>query len=419
MRGSVGSSRIPRDRAPLRIYITSQIIQRELDSRLLLSAHLTALGHTVSFGPRPALLAHRAVHGPGVYVLSNASRKGFINNGETDGLAFVILDEEALLLDDTEEFVTTRLDPELTRRSALNFCWGPRQFEAVLATVPESASALRVTGNPRFELLEPRFHEVYRSEYEEIQSRIGRSYVLINSNILESEQDPWLADMRSHLKDLARGLAAHRPDITIVFRPHPSDRAEARVDRSGLPNLAVTSEGPIAAWLAGAAAVFHNSCTTGIEARVMAKPVFSYRPTPDRQYGALPNSLSVTVRSFEEACEALDRVLAGDIPEHPDLTPLDRYVVRPGSGEPSRRIAEEIDRLSIPTGAAGPVRPGPIERLRVRWKGAPAKPWNRIALRERLPAIRDRYMLIARAAGLDHAVTIRAPQPSLIDIAPP
>jgi len=111
-------------------------------------------------------------------------------------------------------------------------------------------------------------------------------------------------------------------------------------------------------------------------------------------------------------------VLAGDVPEHPDLAPLDRYLVRPGSGEPSRRIAEELAGLTVPETSEGPDRPGPVERLRIRWKGPPAKPWNRIALRARLPAIRARYALIATAAGLDHAVTIRAPQPSLIEITP-
>ena len=402
----------------MRVYVTTQVIQRELDSRLLLSAHLTALGHTVSFGPRPALLAHWRTHGRGVYVLSNAARKQFLSQPESEDLRFVILDEEVLMIDDVKEFVATRLDPDLARRSVRNFCWGPEHHDIALAAVPESAESLRITGNPRFELLEPRFHTIYLKESEAIRSRYGQHYVLVNSNLGELSGVPWDVRMRSHLKELARRLAAHRPDITVVFRPHPSDLAQTRLDSTGLPNLVVASEGSIASWLVGATAVFHNSCTTGVEARIMERPVFAFRPVPDPGYGELANALSVTVRSVEEACSSLDRVLAGDVPEHPGLAPLDRFVVRPGSGEPSRRIAEEIAGLTLPEGSGGYPRPGPLERLRIRWQGPPAKAWNRIPLRAHLPTIRARYALIAAAAGLDHAVTIRAPQPSLIDVTP-
>jgi hypothetical protein len=402
----------------VRVYITTQVIQRELDSRLLLAAHLTKLGHTVSLGPRPALRVHRALHGPGVYVLSNASRKSFIERGDTAGLAFVILDEEALLLDDAGEFAATRVDVDVARTSVRYFCWGPHHQEVVLAAAPESAPSLRITGNPRFELLEPRFRAIYREESEAIRDRYGQHYVLVNSNIHESDEAPWLVEMRAWLKELACRLAAHRPDVTVVFRPHPADLTHAQVDDGGLPNLTVTCEGPIAPWLVGATAVFHNSCTTAIEGRIMQRPVFAFRPMEDPQYGSLANAVSVTVRTLDEACAALDAVLADDVPVHPDLAPLDRYVVRPGSGEPSRRIAEEISGIEISDDVAGTQRSGPFERLRTRWRGAPAKPWNRIPLRAQLPAIRKRYALIAAAAGLDHAVTIKAPQPALLDVTP-
>ena len=402
----------------MRVYITTQVIQRELDSRLLLAAHLTALGHTVSFGPRPALHVHWRIHGSGVYVLSNAARKWFTSQPESAALRFVILDEEALLLDDAELFTATRLDPDLVRRSVRNFCWGPHHHDVVLAAVPDSADALCITGNPRVELLEPRFHTIYRQESETIRARYGERYVLVNSNIGEQTSDTWAVELRSHLKELARRLAAHRPDITVVFRPHPSDLSTTRIDTEGLPNLVVTCEGPIAPWLVGATAVFHNSCTTGIEARIMERPVFAYRPTTDPQYGALANVVSITVRSLEEACARLDEVAAGRVPEHPDLAPLDQFIVRPGSTEPARLIAEEISSIDLPADALGYDRPGALERLRARWRGAPAKPWNRIPLRRQLPAIRSRYALIASAAGLDHEVTIRSPQPSLIDVTP-
>lgn len=358
------------------------------------------------------------MHGPGVYVLSNAAPKGFLRDGKTDGLVFAVLDEEALLIDDEELFVAERLDTDVLSASERYFCWGPHQRDVVTAAFPDLTAQPLVTGNPRLELLEPRFHALYADELSDIRRQYGSQYVLINSNLLESDDDPWRSRMRELLMALARALAAHRTDVTVVFRPHPADLAECSLDTTGLPNLVVSSEGPIAPWLAGASAVFHNSCTTAIEARIMERPVFAYRPLADVNYGALPNALSVTVRSVEEACAALDAVLAGDVPEHPDLTPLDRYLVRPGSGEPSRRIADALAGLTVPVTSEGPDRPGPVERLRIRWKGPPAKPWNRIALRARLPAIRARYALIATAAGLDHAVTIRAPQPSLIEITP-
>ena len=60
-------------------------------------------------------------------------------------------------------------------------------------------------------------------------------------------------------------------------------------------------EGDVVPWLSGADAVIHNSCTTGLQAYLLGKPVISYMPVAFDKYDQyLPNALSDKVQSIEE-----------------------------------------------------------------------------------------------------------------------
>ena len=49
-----------------------------------------------------------------------------------------------------------------------------------------------------------------------------------------------------------------------------------------IPNIKVVYKDSIAPWILGSKAVVHSSCTSGIEAYLMGKPVISYLPKTDK-----------------------------------------------------------------------------------------------------------------------------------------
>jgi CDP-glycerol glycerophosphotransferase (TagB/SpsB family) len=89
-------------------------------------------------------------------------------------------------------------------------------------------------------------------------------------------------------------LHEHFPDIKVLVRPHPSENHERW--REVLPqheNILVKHEGNVLPWLMAAKVVIHNSCTTGVEAYLLERPVIAYLPVRDEAFeGELANKLA-------------------------------------------------------------------------------------------------------------------------------
>lgn len=313
----------------MRVYLPIQIVQRELDERLLIAAHLVARGHEIILGPRPGLLAQRRLLGAGgVYVLSNATRKGFVSSGTVDDLALVALDEEALITDE-ERFVEARVDKEMLERCSVYLCWGERQRDLVLAGFPDSAAKLRVVGNPRLELLRPRFRDLYTEDVAAIRASVGGRFILFNAtsglDALRSTGAP------SDFLAAARAAAQSLPHSIIVLRPHPASGDLPPHPDPQQPNLMFVNIGSIAPWLLAADAVVHPGCTTAIEARLLDRPVIRMAARGNLHHSTqLADAVSEVVESPAVLIDLLREVQSGRTIPQPSLALLNRVCPRFG-----------------------------------------------------------------------------------------
>lgn len=403
----------------MRVYLPLQIVQRELDSRLLIAAHLVGLGHEVLLGPRPGLLAQRRLLGAGgVYVLSNAERKGFVASGSVDDLALVALDEEVLVIDE-ERFVEGRVDGEMLERCSVYLCWGERHRELVVAGFPDAAEKLRIVGNPRIELLRPRFRGLYAKDIAAIRASVGGRFVLFNAtsglDALRKTDGP------GHFLTAARAAARSLPDSTVVLRPHPALGDVPLHSDPEQPNLVFANTGPIAPWLLAADVVVHPGCTTAIEARLLDRPVIRMA-TPGRSHRStrLADAVSEVVETPAVLIELLREMSGGGTIPQPSLEALKPYFSLDLKRSPAGRIAGIIDGLQPPDSTPAILREQPELRRRIRWMrhGPKDKHWSHIRLREERAEIRARFAAIGRAADLPDTAQISFPQPRVMRIRP-
>jgi surface carbohydrate biosynthesis protein len=218
-----------------------------------------------------------------------------------------------------------RFSEEAFRQVEVFFAWGDAQLEAIAAHRPETRARIRVTGNPRFDLLRPEWRPYFAAAADELRKAHGK-FILVNTNFAfanhfngeEGVRRLWAsysisrepgfyegwADMnRRNLESFSRMLPRLRsefPDHKIVIRPHPSENFDTwRAISAGMPSVLVSGEGSAVNWIIASELLVHSNCTTAIEAFLLEKPAIAYRAcSPDRYDQPLPNALSIQV--FDE-----------------------------------------------------------------------------------------------------------------------
>jgi surface carbohydrate biosynthesis protein len=341
-------------RAVLLIPVENQV--RELDAKLLLAVVAARRGFRSIIGPRREMHFHITYFPRGIYLsksMTAASRMMF-QIMSLLGHRVVAWDEEALVHLPAETYYSRRLSAAAMSYVSMFFAWG--EDNAALwkdFTGLPDPSRIRVTGNPRNDLLRPEVTPYYAAELEGIRRTYGE-FVLINTNFNHvnafspaqnlfqpparpgEQERPGRASV-GMTAEFAKGFRAHKqavfedfqrlipkierafPDLTFVVRPHPTENPDIyhRI-AAGCRRVRVTNEGNVVPWLMAAKALIHNGCTTGVEAFAMGIPALSYRAsvndTYDDGFYMLPNRLSLPCFDFDELRRQLGYVLAGPAP---------------------------------------------------------------------------------------------------------
>jgi surface carbohydrate biosynthesis protein len=351
---------------------------RELDAKVYLACAAAEAGFRVLIGDQNALLRRLAILPRGIYFDKSVARPKVKPFRRLHRLGYRIVAgcEEGLVYL-REAYLNERIAPDALGMVDGFFAWGGHQHTDVRAMLPHLDQKIHETGNPRFDLLRPDLRELYRPEAERLRARFG-DFILVNTNFgrfnhffgkekvldiirkrgsIRTAEDEiffrnwiqFLGTVFRSFADMLPMLAEAFPERTIILRPHPSENHETwRRLASDLPNVQVISEGAAIPWLLSAAAVIHNSCTTGLEAALLDRPVFAYRSVRSEIYDSfLPNRVSVNAESVEQLIASIGRALHGDYvaPLQHDANAradLARYVV---SAEDVTATTRIVDRL--------------------------------------------------------------------------
>lgn len=325
------------------VLFTTETFVRELDWQLVAASRLAEQGRTCIIGKLAALTTVARVARAGGVVVGRVFEPAFpgvdlVNLAlfHSRGFSLVHLDEEGAVFQGDEErwrrVLSRRVDLSVLSPTDCVATWGGFQARHYGEHATNRANVI-VTGHPRFDLYLPQYEGVWRDAVVRIQKRVGTPYILINSNVSLANHGQGLAyafskragfDLsdpqrrRDHLDywvyanrvlcglvKLAHRISVERPDMQVVVRPHPSESiAFYRTILGQLPNVHITRDEPVGAWLANATAVVQHGCTTALEAAIGGVPVINYRVAVDARYDkALPDAVGVP-------CDTEDDVLA-------------------------------------------------------------------------------------------------------------
>jgi surface carbohydrate biosynthesis protein len=301
----------------MNIYIKMEILDRELEGRLLLALAAAERGHDVLLGSMNALLSHRLWLTPGIYhdkSLTPKPGKVALHRRLADaGFAVTSQDEESgLKQPDYAPFARRRFSTETLGVAAAALTWGPHDTAALHEMYPDASDRIRMTGSPRVDLWRPELRRLHGGSRDaaplpgidpsrpvvlvapgSIPFRPNDFWTMIRDarpRQFKDEDDPreWShysahATAFAYTGRLVRAvrLAAHAlPHVQIVVRPHPksADGAWEAVLGPVPDNVIVTRDGSSGRWLAAADAMVHNGSTTGVEAAAGGVAVVSFQP---------------------------------------------------------------------------------------------------------------------------------------------
>jgi len=322
---------------------------RELHAKFYMACVAAERGFTVILGGSATLRNRIPWLACGAFLLDKSvapSRALLFKNYRRLGMRVAAWCEEGLVFFDSEEYLRRKIDRTALSQVELFFAWGKHQADVIRQNAPESESRVVETGNPRIDLLSPRLRDVFSEEAEKLRKQ-HPGLILFNTNFSQCNhqkgEGAYIAALKAAGKirtpedeAFAEGRLAHKraifnafreaivlmssefPDAVIVVRPHPTEDHETwRHFSELLPNVEVLHEGGIVPWLCAARVIIHNECTTGLEGRLLERPVIAFRPVISKAYDTeLPNQVSLQVFTLTELTEAVHRlyVSASDRP---------------------------------------------------------------------------------------------------------
>jgi surface carbohydrate biosynthesis protein len=343
--------------APSTIIMPVENQVREMDAKILLSCVAAERGYPVLIGSRAYIHFKTASVPRGVYMAKSMKTRSdrmfkILNQTGHDILAW---DEEGLLREPDAIYHRWRLSSVAMQRIAYLTTWGEDNARAFREFSGYKNTPIRVTGNPRIDLLRPELREYYRPEAEIIRKRFG-DFILINTNFSKVNHyyaqlgelkqaaegkkpgkiDPFDAGKGRHKLAIFEHFQKMLPefcdafaDHAIVLRPHPSESHQTWLDiAKDHPNLTITNEGNVHPWLMAAKAVVANGCTTLVESAILGTAGVNYEPVTVDEYD-FPITRDVSRRVFtkDELLKTVRAIVDGQ------LGPLD-YAERKAALEP-------------------------------------------------------------------------------------
>lgn len=328
---------------------------RELDAKLLLACVAAERGFPVIIGSRAHVHFEAASFPRGVYLaksmrsLSNSMFRILRMLGHD----IIAWEEEALVHPPADTYFTLRLSPVTIKNVSHFFAWGQENAD-LLKQYPYLPDDLpiHITGNPRGDLLRPEVRNYFEEEARRLRDLHG-NFILVNTNF--PDVNPFIPgiglfiaskDGENKIRrgqggagmsdEFAEGLWHHKhallqdfrqlipaleqafPDMTIIVRPHPSEKFDVYHEVAAhCQRVKVIHEGNVVPWLLASKTLVHNGCTTGLEAYALGVPAVSYLTSFDAYYDydfqGLPTRLSYQSFNFDELRETISQILHGEL----------------------------------------------------------------------------------------------------------
>ncbi len=306
---------------------------RELDGKVWLGYNLARYGAHVVIGDLSQIKQKISFIKPDIYIGDSAvfreSRRQLYRLLQEFRTKVVVLDTEGGLYYSSEMYLK-RLSPEILRYVDLVLSWGEATDNLFKRNRKNNTTESRITGNPCFDLLMPSLKGFFAEQTEYLKNKY-HNFILINTKfgrvnhfnpdldikkLLYDNPEIGLFQkaLFAHFNDMIREVGSQYPALNIIVRPHPSENHDVyRKLFKGIKNIHVEHWWSVHPWALAAKAVIHNGCTTGIESRLLGKPVISFRPIQNAAVDLfIPNAVSKEVFSTDELIDTVKDILDSD-----------------------------------------------------------------------------------------------------------
>ncbi len=326
----------------MNIYLHTEIVSRELDSKLLLATLAAARGHHVIVSDLEGIEKglRKGILPPGIFHTKSLTPGNIkIARHQTmmeNGSIITSIDEEGCLdQNGYDKFAKIRYSDKSIEQSSAVFGWGSEDVEALKRIYQKHSSKIFKTGSPRADLWKSFFSTYWgtprgipQRPFLLVPSKISYAnnmkpfHEIIKTNKLGGyfERDPdkmkyMFGALSENYRKMAafieaiKYLAKYNNGYDIVLRPHPVENVEAwKIHFEDISNVHVIREGSLTPWINKAFAVMHNSCTSALEATISKKPVVTYIPFQQEYSPELPNRLGFKVKSLEELSSKINNI---------------------------------------------------------------------------------------------------------------
>lgn len=361
------------------LIIPVEVKDREFESRLLLALYAIKNGYKVIFGDQREVLKNLNQLPRGIYFDKSISKNKteLLKEINKKGFILTCIDEEGYPYN-MESFIywKQRVSAETLDLTELFFTWGEEEKDAILNRFTPYKEKIVATGNPRIDLWTS-FQNIYSEKAGEYRKRYGK-YILMPSNFganhingleflikqgwdygfLETEEEEKAyrdflemdKKVFEHFAQLLEKIASNFPDYTVILRPHPSEDINIWQEKAKhLKNVVVIYEGTVTPWILGCDLLIHSSCTTGLEAFLMGKPIVSFLPLGESKIRAhVSDQLGFKAFNENEGVEMAQKALItfSSIDEEKKAFLNNRIAAFSGKNA-SENIIEELEKLEL------------------------------------------------------------------------
>jgi surface carbohydrate biosynthesis protein len=337
-----------------RIVLPIEIKRRELAGKLLLAVELARRGHTVYLGSMDIINSIDRLK-PDVYFALSAvnreTRLSMLKRLKKSNVTTIVLDTEGSAFCASNEF-KYRTDVDVLEYVDYYCAWGSKAASIAAGESKCDDTSIEITGNPRFDVLQQPYSNVYSKETNKIKER-HKSFILVNTNFsvnhvdIKHNVDSSLTSMSDKYKKQVRiiggfisaigTLAEKFSNHKIIIRPHPSEDVSLyqRLFNS-YENVTVNKRGEVRPWIMASNAVVHNSCTTGVTAALLGTPVYAYKPQ-NLAISTVPNQVSETTSSISDLVNRVNRAI--ELKSSYDMTEEQVHALKPH--------IDNIDHLAV------------------------------------------------------------------------
>ncbi len=376
---------------------------RELDAKLLLAMVALNNGYDVVTGALQELRYQLDLIGRGIYLDKSIARtkRAWFEKYVQNGFTVAALDEEGLVYFDAETYRQLRIYRESMELVDCFFAWGEDQAAVIAPEIGTLHERVKITGNPRFDLLRPELRDFYQEDVKRLREKYGR-VILINTSFsfANSANEPtalqqtfskypiekkrpgffqeWMTAQHQVMDSYRQVMPLFRdrfPEHTIIIRPHPSERLDFWEEiTNAMPRTFVVREGNVVPWILASDVLVHWNCTTAIEAFLLGVPPIAYRQVRSDIYEQpLPNSVSFHAFTPDQLLEMIDSAICRELKDSEEEAQrkkesLRRHVVSLEGELAAERMIRELIPLSKKITRNRPVTQKGIQLAKRYWR---------------------------------------------------